>query len=85
MNSFLEYLPELLELSAFALGSLGLSAVGVYIEHFALTTAQMGQVALGAWAAVVGGVALVFAYLLATDKAATSYANLKQKRTELSE
>lgn len=39
MNSFLEYLPELLELSAFALGSLGLSAVGVYIEQFALTTA----------------------------------------------
>lgn len=64
----LELLPELVELLFYGTGSLGLSAVAFYAESFAVASVESGQVKLGAWAAVMGTVALFFAYLLATDK-----------------
>ncbi|QZP39263.1 hypothetical protein [Halobaculum magnesiiphilum] len=82
MDSALEILPELLELVVFGLGSAGLSVAGLYIEQFALTTAQSGQTLLAGWAAVIGCVVLVFAYLLATDKAAKSYVKVKRELAE---
>lgn len=64
----LELLPGVIELLFYGVGSLGLSAVGVYIEAFAVATAQGGQPKVGAWAAVMGLVAFAFAYVVATDK-----------------
>ncbi|RDI71147.1 hypothetical protein [Halopelagius longus] len=75
-TALLELLPELLELLVYGTGSLGLSAAALYAESFAVATAQGGQPKLGAWAAVMGAVALSFAYLLATDK-------LRPKLTEV--
>lgn len=64
-TALLELLPELL---FYGTGSLGLSAAALYAESFAVATARGGHPKLGAWAAVMGAVALAFAYLLATDK-----------------
>jgi hypothetical protein len=66
--SLLELLPELLELFVFGLGSVLLSVAGVYIERIALLTAEGGQLKLGLWIALVGAVALYFAYLTVTEK-----------------
>ncbi|WP_396611449.1 hypothetical protein ACH9L7_14760 [Haloferax sp. S1W] len=63
-----ELLPDILELLVFGVGSAALSLVGAYIEQFALLTVQHGNLELGAWAVVMGFVALYFAYLLGTDK-----------------
>ena len=64
----LELLPVIFEFSAFGLSALGLSILGAYVERFAIVTAQHGQPMLGAWAAVMGAVALYFAYSLTTDR-----------------
>ena len=63
-----ELLPELVELLLFSLGSLLLSAVGAYIEHFAFVTFESGQVALGGWEALMGLLAIYFSYLLLTEE-----------------
>ncbi|ELZ81950.1 hypothetical protein C453_18079 [Haloferax elongans ATCC BAA-1513] len=66
--SAVELLPDILELLVFGVGSAALSLVGAYIEQFALLSVQHGNLGLGAWAVVMGLVALYFAYLLGTDK-----------------
>jgi len=85
MSSVLEILPELLELIVFGLGSAGLSIAGLYIEQFALTSAQTGRTVIAVWAAVIGCVVLAFAYLMATDKAANSLAKVKYEFAESGE
>ncbi|WP_336024050.1 hypothetical protein [Halobellus salinisoli] len=67
-TTLLEVVPLLIELAAFGIGALGLSLVGAYAERFAVVTAQHGQPMLGLWAAVMGAVALYFAYSLTTDR-----------------
>lgn len=67
-TALLELAPVLLELSAFGIGALGLSLLGAYVERFAIVTAQHGQPLLALWAAVMGAVALYFAYSLTTDR-----------------
>ncbi|WP_435184071.1 hypothetical protein [Halobellus sp. EA9] len=62
----------------FGLGSAGLSVVGVSVERFAVATAQGGEVGLGAWAAVMGAVALYFAYYVAADKVVPAWSELKR-------
>ncbi|WP_256546104.1 hypothetical protein [Halobellus inordinatus] len=74
----LELVPELLEVLFFSLGSVGLSLVGASLERFALTTAQGGEVTLGLWAAVIGAVALYFAYYVAVDKALPTITEFKR-------
>jgi hypothetical protein len=76
-STTLELAPELIELFAFGLGSAGLSVLGAYIEQFALTTAQHGEPTLGLWAAVIGAVALYFAYYLAADKVVPAWTELR--------
>ncbi len=68
LADLLELLPELLELSLFGLGTVGLSVVGAYAERAALATMQSGQTKLGACMAFMGAMAFFFAYLMATDK-----------------
>jgi len=70
-TGLLELLPELIALAVFGLSSAGLAVGGAYIEQFALTTIQSGEMMLGLWAGVIGAVVLMFAYLMATDKFAT--------------
>ena len=67
-TTLLELLPQLLELLAFGLGSVGLSVFGLYVERFAIATVESGQITLGAWMAFVGAMACYFAYLMGTDK-----------------
>ncbi|GGJ09935.1 hypothetical protein GCM10008995_19840 [Halobellus salinus] len=64
----LELLPELVEIVLFGVGSVGLTVIGVFIERFALLTALDGETLLGGWFAVMGCMALLFGYLLFTDK-----------------
>jgi len=73
----LELLPVLAEFLLFGLASVGLSIFGLYLEHFAVATLQTGDPKLGVWAGVMGAVALYFAYLLATDRAAAALAALR--------
>ena len=75
-TALLELLPVLLELSVFSLATLALSLVGAYVERFAFASAQHGQPLLGLWAAVMGAVALYFAYSLATDKVVPAFDEL---------
>lgn len=82
MSLALGILPELLELAVFVFASAGLSLAGLYIERFALASAQSGQTVLAVWAIVVGGVVLFFAYFLASHKAASSYAKIKGELAE---
>jgi hypothetical protein len=83
MNStLLELFPELLELLAFAFGSVGLSVAGLYIERLALTTAESGQVKLGAWMAFMGAMAFYFAYLMSTDKFRPKLAAVRRRLAE---
>ncbi|WP_251341763.1 hypothetical protein [Haloplanus halophilus] len=83
MNStLLELLPQLVELLAFALGSVGLSVAGLYIERFALTTVESGQVKLGAWLAFMGAMAFYFAYLMGTDKFRPKLAAVQRRLAE---
>jgi Na+-translocating ferredoxin:NAD+ oxidoreductase RnfD subunit len=77
MRSLIDILPELIELAVFSLGSVALSVAGLFIEQFALASAQGGQTVLAGWATVIGGVALLSAYFLATDKAASSFRTLR--------
>ena len=77
-SSLIEMLPEVVELLVFGVGSVVLSAVGAYIESFAFETLASGQLGLGAWAALMGAVALYFAYLLLTDKCYPSAVAFKQ-------
>jgi len=80
MNTpLIELLPELLELLAFGFGSLGLSAFGLYLEQFALTTVESGQAKLGGWLAIMGLMAFYFAYLMSTDKARPKLAAVRQQ------
>ena len=67
-SSLVDLLPDLLELVVFGIGSAVLSAAGAYIERFALLTIQHGDPGFGAWAVVMGGAVLYFAYLLGSDK-----------------
>ena len=85
MSSVLEVLPEILELIVFSLGSAGLSVAGLYIEQFALTSAQTGGTVIAVWAAVIGCVVLAFAYLMATDKAANSFMKVKRELADSTE
>lgn len=65
----LEFLPELLELVLSGLAAAVLSALGVYIEYFAVVTVQGGgDTTVGYWAILPGLVCLGFAYLLTVDK-----------------
>ncbi|WP_049985587.1 hypothetical protein [Halobellus rufus] len=75
-TALLELVPVLLELSAFGIGALGLSLVGAYVERFAIVTAQHGQPMLALWAALMGAVALYFAYSLTTDRVVPALADL---------
>ncbi|WP_380679655.1 hypothetical protein [Salinigranum sp. GCM10025319] len=77
-----ELLPELVELLLFSLGSLVLSAVGAYLEHFAFTTVESGQVALGGWEALMGLLAIYFSYLLLTDKCWPRFSELRRRLVE---
>lgn len=79
---FVELLPELVELLVFSLGSLVLSAVGAYLERSAFVTAEAGQVALGGWEALMGLLAIYFAYLLLTDKLWPRFAAFRQRIAE---
>jgi hypothetical protein len=81
-TTLLELLPELLELLAFGLGSLGLSAAGFYIERFALATAESGQVKLGAWLGLMGLMAFYFAYLMGSDKFGPKLAAVRRRLAE---
>jgi hypothetical protein len=85
MTSVLELLSELLELFVFSIGSAGLSVAGLYIERFALTSAQTGRTVIAVWAAVIGCVVLAFAYLMATDKAANSFVKVKHEFADSAE
>lgn len=76
-TGLLELLPELIALAVFGLSSAGLAVAGAYIEQFALTTIQSGEMMLGLWAGVIGAVVLMFAYLLATDKFATKLKSIR--------
>jgi len=83
MNAtLLELLPQLFELLAFGLGSLGLSAAGLYFEQFALATAESGQVKLGAWLGFMGVMAFYFAYLMGTDKFRPKLAAFRRRTAE---
>lgn len=85
MDSMLEIFPELLELVAFGLTSAGLSVAGLYIEQFALSSAQTGKIGLAVWATVIGCVVLAFAYLVAVDKAAHSFEKVKHEFVDSTE
>lgn len=74
---FIELLPELVIAAVFGLGSAGLALAGAYIEQFALTTIQSGEMMLGLWAGGIGAVVLVCAYLMATDKFATKLKSIR--------
>ncbi|MFD1598524.1 hypothetical protein [Halobellus rarus] len=74
--ALLELLPMFLELFVFSLGAVGLSLTGAYVERFAVATAQHGQPLLALWAAVMGAVALYFAYSLAIGRVAPTLAEL---------
>lgn len=67
-TSLVELLPEVLEVVVLALGSVGLSVSGVFIERSALSLVESGQPKLGLAVAWFGLMAFAFAYLLATDK-----------------
>ena len=75
-TALLELLPVLFELSVFSLGAVGLSLAGAYVERFAVATAQHGQPLLALWAAVMGAVALYFAYSLTIDRVAPTLSEL---------
>jgi len=81
-TTLLELLPQLLELLAFGLGSVGLSVFGLYVERFALATVESGQVKLGAWMAFVGAMAFYFAYLMSTDKFQPKLTAVRQRLAE---
>ena len=78
-TTLLELLPELLELLAFGVGTVGLSMFGLYIERFALATVESGHVKLGAWLAFMGAMAFYFAYLMSTDKFRPKLAVVRQR------
>lgn len=77
-----ELLPELVELLLFSVGSLVLSVVGAYLEHFAFVTIGSGQVALGGWEALMGLLAIYFSYLLLTDKCWPRFTAFRQRLAE---
>jgi uncharacterized membrane protein len=81
-TTVLELLPALLELLAFALGSVGLSVAGLYIERFALATVESGNAKLGAWLAFMGLMAFYFAYLMSTDKFQPKLAAVRRQLAE---
>lgn len=81
----LEIAPSLLELAFYAVGTVGLSAAGVYIEQFALVTVDGGQTKLGAWVGLMGVMAFYFAYLMATDKLRPKLADFRRGRSDAAE
>ncbi|WP_435074538.1 hypothetical protein [Halorubrum sp. HHNYT27] len=78
MRSIVEILPEAIELVAVSLGSVGLSVAGLFIERFALASAQSSQTVLAGWAAGIGCVVLLSAYFLATDRVADGLRELRR-------
>ncbi|WP_248895167.1 hypothetical protein [Haloplanus halobius] len=81
-SELLALLPELFELLAFGVGSLGLSVAGLYIERFAIAVFESGNAKLGAWIALLGAMAFYFAYLMATDKFRPKLASLRRRHAE---
>lgn len=67
-SALLELLPLLVELLVFSAGTAALSVASLLFERFAFGALQSGDTTIAVWAAVLGAVALGFAYLLATDK-----------------
>lgn len=55
-----ELLLELLEIGGFAVGTVVLSAVGVYLEELSIETVAAGQPKLALWLAAMGALAFYF-------------------------
>lgn len=81
----IELLPELVELAVFGLSTSVLSLFGAYLERFAFITIQSGDQTIGLWAGIMGGVLLMFAYLVGTDKFLPALVEFKQTAGDLSD
>ena len=77
-----ELLIELVELLFFAVGTVVLSGVGIFLEEFALATVLGGEPLLGAWVALMGLMAFYFGpYLMGYDQFLPRLAALRTKLT----
>lgn len=67
LSTWVELLPELVQLLFFGSIGVSLSLGGAYVERFAVATLQAGDTVVGAWAAVIGLLLIGFAYLVTRD------------------
>lgn len=76
--SVAELFLALFEMVVFTSLSVGLTIAGASIERFAFVTLESGQPKLGVAIGWIGLMALVFAYLIATDKLRPKLATVVQ-------
>lgn len=67
-GSLVDLLVQLALVAVYAVLAAVLGAVGLYVEYHSLLYATAGDLQMGAWTAVFGLMALVFAYLLFRDR-----------------
>lgn len=82
LSTLLELLPELLQVLFFGSVGIGLSIGGAYVERFALESFQTGDTVLAGWAAALGTVLLLFAYIVARDNLAPTVRAVRDRASD---
>lgn len=82
LSTSMELLTELIQVLIFGALGIGLSVGGAYAERFAFVSLQAGDTILAGWAAVLGALFILFAYLVARDNLAPTVRAIRERATD---
>lgn len=67
-EEFLDLLVQVALVGVYGAGALLVAAIGIAIEYYSYLYIVAGDYPLAAWLAAIGAIALLFSYLIVTDK-----------------
>lgn len=67
-EEFLDLLVQVALIGVYGAGALLVAAIGIAIEYYSYLYIVAGDYPLAAWLGAIGAIALLFSYLIVTDK-----------------